>query len=79
MITKYKIFENEMQDAKYSVDDYVYVITDDTKKKCKIKEVIPKSDNSKFNFYIVEEYPYIQIREDQFTSEMKVDTKKYNL
>jgi hypothetical protein len=79
MITNFKLFENT--EPKFNIGDYVYVKNDKTEKLCKIKEIKDKDPRYKktFNFYILEEYPYMQVREDQLIPEYEVNVKKYNL
>ena len=84
MIINFKIFE-KVAEPKFNVGNYVYVKTDNTKTKCKIKEVLNQEidddifKTKNFNFYILEEYPYMKVREDQLIPEYEINAKKYNL
>jgi hypothetical protein len=84
MITNFKLFENN--EPKFEIGDEVCVITDPKKIKCIIVKVYPAKTNTanvfdmnNFNYYVLDNYPHMTIREDQLIGDYEIDAKKYNL
>jgi hypothetical protein len=84
MITSFKIYETNLNQPKFKEGDRVYLIglrsirhQDPTEKLelCVVEKVVP----GKVNYYVLDKFPNIQMREDFLMFDYEYDAKKYNL